>query len=112
MRCSGVGQKFLVRAGYNRMFSFIQGCEVEFKISLRDPPGVERFSLDLCRALKKCRKCFLEVGCMGEGVGLDRECMGFVTAGFSFLFFFYGGVVLEHPVFLNIISSYFPDVSQ
>ena len=112
MRCSGVGQKVLVRTGYNRMFSFIQGCEVEFKISLRDPPGVERFSLDLCRALKKYRKCVLEVGCMGEEVGLDRECMEFVTIGFFFFSFFMGGVVLEHPVFLNNISSYFPDVSK
>ena len=41
-------------------------------VTLRFPyvtPGVERFSLDLCRAVKKCRKCVLEVRCMGEGGG-------------------------------------------
>ena len=69
------------------MFSFIQGCEGELKISLRDAPGVERFLLDLCLAVKKCRKCGLKVGCIGEGVGLDRECMEFVTAGFFFFSF-------------------------
>ena len=34
--------------GLGRMF--IQGCAGEFKISLRDP-GVDRFSLDLCRGV-------------------------------------------------------------
>ena len=69
MRCSGVGQKVLVSTGYNHMFSFIQGCEGEFKISLRGAPGVEIFSLNLYRAVTKCRKSGLEVGCMGEGWG-------------------------------------------
>ena len=50
--------------------------------------GVEKFSLDLCQAVKNCRKCVLEIGCMEEGVRLDRECMEFVTVGFfSFLLF-------------------------
>ena len=35
-------------------------------------PGVERFSLDLCRAVEKCRKCVLEVGCMGGGGGVRQ----------------------------------------
>ena len=43
-------------------------------------------------------------------MGLDRECIEFVTTGFFFSsFLFYGGVVLEHPVFSNNISNYFPD---
>ena len=44
----------------------------DVSVSSRFPcvtPEVERFSLDICRAVKKCRKCVLEVGCMGEGVG-------------------------------------------
>ena len=43
VRCSGVGQKFLFRTGGNRMFLFIQGCEGELKISLRDPTGGKFF---------------------------------------------------------------------
>ena len=39
---------------------------------------------------------------MGEGAGLDDECMEFVTAG-AFFFFGAGGVVLEYHVFLNNI---------
>ena len=54
-------------------------------------PGVERFSVDLCRAVKKCRKCILEVGCMGKGAGLGFECIEFVIAGFFLFFSFSGG---------------------
>ena len=71
------------------MFLFIQGV----RVSSRFPcvtPGLTRFSLDLCRAVKKCRKCNLEVWCMGEGARVDCECIEFVMAGF-FLFFFFGG---------------------
>ena len=65
----------------------------DVRVSSRFPcvtPGVERFSLDLCQAVKKCRKCILEVECMGEEVGLDCECIEFVIADFflSFLNFF------------------------
>ena len=72
------------------MSLFIQGREGESKISLCDPE-VERFSLDLCRAVKQCRKCVLEVGCVLVGMGLDGVCMEFVTACFffSFLLFFF-----------------------
>ena len=54
---------------------------------------LEKISLDLCRAVKKCRKCVLEVGCMGKWASLDRECMQFLTAGFFlfFSFFYLGG---------------------
>ena len=49
---------------------------------------------------------------MGEGAGLDCEAIEFVIAGiFLFLPFFLGGGVLEHPVFLNNISTYFPDAN-
>ena len=82
-------------------------------------PGVKRFSLDHPRAVKKCRKCVLEVGCIQEGAGLDRECMEFVMAGFfSFVFFFFfsfffgGGRVWKHPVFLNNIYNYYPNASK
>ena len=54
------------------MFLFIHGCEDEFKISLREPRGGKIFVRSL-PSFKKCRKYVLEVGCMGEGVGLDRE---------------------------------------
>ena len=38
---------------------------------------------------------------MGEGVGLDRECMEFVTADrrLFFLFFFFGGRAPGEPCF-------------
>ena len=36
VRCGGVWQKILFRTVLNRMFLFIQGCESEYKISLRD----------------------------------------------------------------------------
>ena len=95
------------------MFLFIQGCEGGFKISLRNP-RVERFSLNLCRAVKKCNKCILEAGCMGEGASLDCQCIEFVITDFFLFFsFFWGeGGVVEHPVFLNNISTYFPDASK
>ena len=88
----------------------------DVRVSSRFPcvtPGVERFSLDLCRAVKKCRKCFLEVEFMGEGAGLYCECVEFVIADFflSFSFFWEGGV-LEQPDFLNNISAYFPDAPK
>ena len=51
---------------------------------------LEKISLDLCRAVKKCRKCVLEVGCMGKWASLDRECMQFLTAGFFLFFFLFG----------------------
>ena len=58
-------------------------------------PWVERFSLELCQAVKKCRKCILEVGCMGvgegEGGGLDCECIEFVIVGFFLFFSYFGG---------------------
>ena len=73
------------------MFLLIQGCESELKISLRHPRG-GKISLDLCRAAKKCRKCVFFL--------------------FSFLFIFFGGGVLEHSVFLNNISNYFPDACK
>ena len=100
------------------MSLFIQGREGESKISLCDRE-VERFSLDLCRAVKQCRKCVLEVGCVLVGVGLDSVCMEFVTACFFFfllLFSVFGGEgragVLEHPNFLNNIFNCFPDASK
>ena len=100
------------------MSLFIQGREGESKISLCDPE-VERFSLDLCRAVKQCRKCVLEVGCVLVEMGLDGVCMEFVTACFFFsflLFFLLGGEggagVLEHPIFLNNIFNCFPDASK
>ena len=46
-------------------------------------------------------------------MGLHRECMELVTANFFLFFsFFLGERVLEHPVFLNNISNYFPDTSK
>ena len=67
----------------------------DVRVSSRFPcvtPGVERFSLDLCQAVKKCRKCILEVECMGEGVGLDCDCIEFVIADCFLSFsFFLGG---------------------
>ena len=93
----------------------------DLRVSSRFPcvtPGVEIFSLDLCRAVKNCGQCVLEVECMGEGVVLNRECTEFVTACsflFFFLFFFFSFLkewVLEDPVFLNNISNYFPDASN
>ena len=53
----------------------IQGCDGEFRISLRDP------------RVKKCRKCVLEVGCIGKAANVDLECMEFVTVGSFFSFF-------------------------
>ena len=73
------------------------------RVSSRFPcvtPGVERFSLDLCRAVKKGRKYILEVWCMREGVGLDCECIEFVIAGFFLFFsFFWGRRVPGAPCF-------------
>ena len=45
----------------------------------------------------------MKVGCMGEGVGLGRECMEFVNAGFlfSFLLFFLGDEGPGAPYFFN-----------
>ena len=67
----------------------------DVRVSSRFPcvtPGVEGFSLDLCRAVKKCRECIMEVGCMGEAEGLDCECIEFVIASFFLFFsFFWGG---------------------
>ena len=66
----------------------------DVRVSSRFPcvtPGMERFSLDLCRAVKKCSKYILEVGCMGEGAELDFECIEFVNASFFLFFSFFGG---------------------
>ena len=45
----------------------------------------------------------MKVGYMGEGVGLGRECMEFVNAGFlfSFLLFFLGDEGPGAPCFFN-----------
>ena len=56
------------------MFLVIQGCDGEFRISLRDP------------RVKKCRECVLEVGCIGKAANVDLECMEIVTVGFFSLF--------------------------
>ena len=97
----GLGRKSSLGQAEITCFSLFR----DVRVSSRFPcvtPGVTRFSLDLCRAVKKCRKCNLEVWCMWEGARLDCECIKFVIAGF-FLFFFLGeeGGVLEHPVFLK-----------
>lgn len=52
-------------------------------------PEVEKISLDLCRAVKKRRKCVLDVGSMGKWAGLNRECVPFLTAVFFFFFSFF-----------------------
>ena len=59
-----------------------------------------------------CRKCILEVGCMAEGVGLDRECMEFVTACFFLFFFFFffdflrEGILKIFPIiFLMLVNK-------
>ena len=52
---------------------------------------------------------------MREGAGLDCECIEFLIGGFSVLFSFFlerEGGILEHPFFLNNISTYFPDASK
>ena len=60
----------------------------------------------------------MEVRCIGEEVGLDRECMDFVTACFFLLFSFFfwgervGAGLPEHSVFLNNIFNYIPDASK
>ena len=63
----GLGRKsYLGQAEITCFFLFR-----DVRVSSRFPcviPWVERFSLDIYWAVKKCRKCVLEVGCIGEGV--------------------------------------------
>ena len=81
------------------MFLVIEGCDGEFRISLRDP------------RVKKCRKCVLEVGCIGKTENVDLECMEFVTVGFFFSFFpgdGKGEVSWSNLIFQKIVTITFP----
>ena len=69
-------------------------------------PKVKIFSLDHPRAVKKCRKCVLEVGCVKEGAGLDHECTEF------FFLRTREGERGGGGVFRNTIYNYYPDASK
>ena len=64
----GLGRKHYLRQAERTCFCLF----TDVRVSSRFPcvtPGMKRFSLDLCLAVKKCREFILEEECMGEGAG-------------------------------------------
>ena len=67
----GLGRKSYLGQAEMACFCLFRDVKVSSRFACVTPE-VERFFLDFFRVVKKCRKCVLEVRCMGEGVGLDR----------------------------------------
>ena len=61
----GLGRKFYLGQDEIACFCLFRDVGVSLRFPCV-PPGLKIFSLDLCRTVEKCRKCALEVGCMGD----------------------------------------------